>query len=118
MDKTSFFSRINANLGRESKGLEDGLTSGTTDVDIGVGSEDETFDDMEFSITNTAGRVNTDRSMNTIGTIGTIDTENTIEAAGDAFMDIATSTRSAQSNLQQNYCMYTILNIAAEGNLH
>ena len=114
--KSSFFSRINANLGREDTGLADGLASGTTDVDIDFeitesgrttigrnvgGPEDETFDDMEFSITNTTGRVNTDRSMNTVGTIGTIETENTIEPAGHEFMDIATSTRSAQSTAQQ-----------------
>ena len=109
--KTSFFSRINANLGQEGKDV-DKLPSDSTDADIDfeitesgrttVGnydgpSEDDDFDGMEFSISNATGRVNTDRSMNTIATIGTIDTENSIEPACQEFMDIATSTRSTSS---------------------
>jgi hypothetical protein len=113
--KTSFFSRINESLQSEGKG-PDGLTTDTPDEDFDFEitesgrtemgkyageADDDTFDGMEFSISTTTGRVNTDRSMNTIGTIGTIDTENTIEPAGPEFMDITTSTRSGDSKSQQ-----------------
>mmetsp|Transcript_123897 Transcript_123897/g.185191 ORF Transcript_123897/g.185191 Transcript_123897/m.185191 type:complete len:617 (+) Transcript_123897:470-2320(+) len=112
--KTSFFSRINANLGREERSA-DGMTTDTPDEDFdfeitesgrttigkSAAGVDDDFDGMEFSISNTTGRVNTDRSMNTIGTIGTIDTENSIEPAGSEFMDVTASTRHADAAAEE-----------------